>query len=61
MSEKHTLTQDERRELALTLNYHEWCANVDIEFSNNTGIGVTIIVRCLDCDKEFNITDYSVW
>ena len=61
MSEKHTLTQEERHDLAIALNYHEHCDKVTIEFSNDNGIGEATIVRCLDCKTQINVTDYSVW
>ena len=55
------VSPDARRELAIILNYHEHCKEVDIEISNDNGIGPAIKIHCSDCDREWDITDYSTW
>ena len=58
---EYWITIKERKKLMRFLKPHRNCENVGLEFNNSSGIGVTTIVRCLDCGKEENITDHSVW
>ncbi len=56
-----TMHDKERRELSLLLDCHEHCKKVDLELTNDNGIGTAIIFKCPDCDMERDITDYSTW
>lgn len=32
-----------------------------VHYSHSSGIGTAIVMKCLKCGTEFNVTDYGNW
>lgn len=58
---KYYFSQEEGHELRVFFDCHgEYPCKTSIEFTF-CGIGSATVVRCEECDQEYDITDLSVW
>lgn len=63
-----TLDLNEKKKLQQFLKVHKMtcpdvaqCNGHSFVFSNNSGIGTKIEVRCATCATKHDITDYGAW
>jgi len=62
------LNLNEKRKLQKFLIEHQtYCTrimkdcNYSISFEGGNGIGIAVLVKCKNCNKKHDITDYRTW